>query len=922
MKFRIPVRLAVLTVLLMSMAVTAVSAADCGGSHTWGDGQILWNEDYTAALGKWSCTSCEETKTAEAFLTFDRTEPTCSELGSYVVNAHASLDRDHLCSASHEIGLARLAHVYSEPQFLWDTVDFMCQAYLVCTICDETDIEDCNITKSTYPADGHTPGGTIYVAYTNVGGETYTDTRKVAGDPIGHDYSTPVFIWSEDYLSARAESICSICKPGDAARVISDECTVNRREEPADCFSDGYRECVAYADLLDRTWTETKTIVLSKLEHTYTYPKFSWKNDGICVATYSCTVCGETYVNDCEITEKEEYSDCTSPGKLTLTANITIDGYTYRSIYPIKKEISAKGHKCNIVPGKEPTCTENGLTDSMVCTVCKKTVQEHTEIPALGHTEVAIVGTEATCTEEGMTDYVFCAACEKVLQIATVIPAIGHTPEIISGYEPTCKEDGRGDCEICTVCEVVLIEPKRIPALGHTSLKLEAREATCTENGYSAGEICSVCNDILLKQTIFYAKGHAKEIQKGYAATCTEEGLTDGEVCTVCYEVIKEQKVIPAKGHTPEKEDIRPATCTEPGYSEGNTCTVCKEAFLQPGVIPPKGHTPKIIEGKAATCTEDGITDGSICSVCQTVLEESEILPALKHQWQRAVFTWNEACDSAQAEKVCSVCNIVLSAKASVSQTERPVGGTTVTVFTATADFSDGTAATDEKLIVPDTVLPGQETPEVPPADSTYPNPEPEPNPKPEPNPEPNPDPEPEAVVPQFNDVASDSYYYDAVVWAAKTQITQGTADRVFSSDMICSRAQIVTMLWRAAGAPILAGETAFTDVPAEAYYYRAVLWATENGITAGTLQTSFSPDLQCTRSQIVTMLWRAAGCPTVDTVSVFFDVAADAWYADAVKWAVSEGITVGTGRGIFSPDAVCTRAQIVTFLFRARNLW
>ncbi len=175
-----------------------------------------------------------------------------------------------------------------------------------------------------------------------------------------------------------------------------------------------------------------------------------------------------------------------------------------------------------------------------------------------------------------------------------------------------------------------------------------------------------------------------------------------------------------------------------------------------------------------------------------------------------------------------------------------------------------------------------------------------------------------EPETPVFADVPTSAYYYDAVLWAVENGVTEGTSATTFSPDMSCTRAQMVTFLWRAAGSPEPVTTTnPFTDVNSGVYYYDAVLWAVEQGITSGTSATTFAPDATCTRAQTVTFLYRAAGSPAVSGGS-FSDVSADAYYADAVVWAVSGGVTVGTSDTTFSPDMNCTRAQIVTFMYRA----
>ena len=168
-----------------------------------------------------------------------------------------------------------------------------------------------------------------------------------------------------------------------------------------------------------------------------------------------------------------------------------------------------------------------------------------------------------------------------------------------------------------------------------------------------------------------------------------------------------------------------------------------------------------------------------------------------------------------------------------------------------------------------------------------------------------------------FADVSADAYYYEAVKWAADKGITGGIGDSLFAPNQSCTRAQIVTFLWRAAGLLEPSALSDFTDVPSDKYYAKAVAWAVENGITNGTTDTTFGPDEICTRAHGVTFLSRAAGTNTASGNSNFADVDVNAYYASAVKWAVDNGITNGISSSLFGPDSSCTRAQIVTFLYR-----
>jgi len=170
----------------------------------------------------------------------------------------------------------------------------------------------------------------------------------------------------------------------------------------------------------------------------------------------------------------------------------------------------------------------------------------------------------------------------------------------------------------------------------------------------------------------------------------------------------------------------------------------------------------------------------------------------------------------------------------------------------------------------------------------------------------------------QFSDVEAGAYYYEAVQWAVQKGIASGTTETTFSPDQTCTRAQTITLLWRANGSPAPKSKNnPFTDVKETAYYADALLWAAEQGIVSG---TAFQPDAATTRSQLAEFLYKNAGSPAAAGESIFADVPKDAPYAQAVAWVAKQGITSGTGENAFSPDGACTRGQIVTFLYRAKK--
>lgn len=175
------------------------------------------------------------------------------------------------------------------------------------------------------------------------------------------------------------------------------------------------------------------------------------------------------------------------------------------------------------------------------------------------------------------------------------------------------------------------------------------------------------------------------------------------------------------------------------------------------------------------------------------------------------------------------------------------------------------------------------------------------------------------SAITDFADVKLNTYYANAVEWAIKREITTGTSSTTFSPNQVCTRAQVVTFLWREYGEPEPnSSYNPFYDISSSDYYYKAVLWAVENNITNGMTYNTFEPDRGCTRGQVVTFMWRAAGKPYSSYDNVWFeDVSRWGYYSKAVAWAVEENITKGTSDSTFSPDKICTRGQIVTFLYR-----
>ncbi len=326
------------------------------------------------------------------------------------------------------------------------------------------------------------------------------------------------------------------------------------------------------------------------------------------------------------------------------------------------------------------------------------------------------------------------------------------------------------------------------------------------------------------------------------------------------------------------------ATCVAAG-ERSHYCRVCGFAETEVLPIDPNHHTGNTEQhGEVKpTCTEDGKKADTYCADCGAKLADGETIPATGHAWSEPAFTWN-GYESATATRICAkdlthveTKDAVVTAEVTTAPTMTEDG---VRTYTAAVEF-DGVTYTDTKTeTIPATGL-----------------------------------------VNPFVDVKEGDFFYDAVLWAFyhDPQITSGTSKTKFSPAKTCTREQVVTFLWRAKGCEEPKNtENPFKDVPADAYYTKAVLWAVENGITNGKSKTKFGVGDPCTREQVVTFLWRAEGEPEHEPVdNPFTDVSETAYSYNAILWAVEKGITNGTSKTKFSPAKTCTRGEVVTFLWR-----
>lgn len=359
--------------------------------------------------------------------------------------------------------------------------------------------------------------------------------------------------------------------------------------------------------------------------------------------------------------------------------------------------------------------------------------------------------------------------------------------------------------------------------------------------------------------------------------TCTERGCTV-HLCA-CGDK-REDSYTPPLGHsykggicvrcgildpnkdTPHKHDFIPIvtkpTCLTEGFTT-YTCS-CGECYTK-DYVSAVGHKTQLQNAKVAGCMTGGYTGDEVCTVCGKVFKQGSVIFALGHDPQPARVKAPTCTESGYTgDLICMRCGDMTQIGKTVAAAGHKFFGGVCSVC--------GTKGAE--------------------------------------------------AVPEFDDVKPGAFYFDAVQWAVENGITNGTGKNTFSPNDVCSRYQIVMFLWRAAGQPEAKAAVSFADVKPGDIFYEAVQWAVERGITKGTSSTSFSPFAPCTRGQIVTFLYRSAGSPKVSGACNFSDVSSGSFCHDAVIWASSEGITNGTSAGRFSPNEGCTRAQVVTFLYRA----
>ena len=551
------------------------------------------------------------------------------------------------------------------------------------------------------------------------------------------------------------------------------------------------------------------------------------------------------------------------------------------------------------------------------------------------------------CDRKGYTGDTACADCGKVIKPGSDIypPAnAGHTgklePLYYYGTNRSATTDAShggkrynaksGDCRHrayegdyrCTACGgTVKGETGDFKHSGPLELR-DVRAATCTEKGYSGNQYCTECNKIAQKgmstSSLHEIASNSKLIN-AVKPTCTAVGYSGDYQCTGdCGQIFRYGHVLNKLGH--DWDDGAPATqgksegilytcrrvdCGETKFVkdsatteysvkvsiDGSGTAMADKTSAAAGTVVTLTATPKsgyhfkqwqVITG-GVTINDNRFTMPAGNVEVKAIFEKNATPPPAPTYYSITVTKDGSGTASASLTTAAAGTEITLTAKADAGYT-----------FKQWQVITGGVTIKDNKFTMP--------------AGNVEVKAIFEKNATPPPGPAVNP----------FVDVPAGSFYYDAVLWAVEKGVTTGTSATTFEPDGSCTRAQAVTFLWRVAGCPApKSAAMPFTDVKAGSFYYDAVLWAVENGITKGTSETTFEPEGICTRAQIVTLIWRAQKSPAAGTDNPFNDVKAGSFYETAVLWAVKAGVTKGTSAVTFEPEGICTRAQIVTLIWR-----
>ncbi|MGM9573315.1 MAG: S-layer homology domain-containing protein [Hominicoprocola sp.] len=636
--------------------------------------------------------------------------------------------------------------------------------------------------------------------------------------------------------------------------------------------------------------------------------------------------------------KKFDHWEVMSGGVILANANAKETTFVVKSITPAHDPALLKDYTINIYGAFTacthtsthtggaiaPTCGANGKTADTICDECGAVVTAGTPIDATGEHDFQIdpkTVKTGDCTHTGYSGDYVCTVCGRKGETGTRTGRYHANTETTGAKEPTCTVVGYTGTTVCTDCGAIVSKGEKIDKTSHSFSEWAETTAPTFDKAGKETRTCALCGKTETR-TIPATGTYTVKFNSNGGSAVTAQSVAPNATAVRPADPSKSESKFTGwysnKVLTKAYDFATPVTANLTLYAKWEETSVVPEpeeytvtvknsyaSTTGEGTYAP-GQTVTIHAGSRSGYTFDGWTSSDVSITDADNENASFVMP---DQAVTVTANWTyTGSSSGGGSGVTTYAITVESAKngdvtadhksaakgTTVTLTVEPDKGYTLETLTVTDRSGDEIELTDKGN--------GKYTFKMPASkvyvEATFM--------------------EDNSMLNFFVDVFPGDYYYDAVLWAAKNGITGGVDDTHFAPNATCTRAQAVTFLWRAAGSPAPKSSTMpFTDVKTGSYYETAVLWAVENGITNGTGDTTFSPNATCTRGQIVSFLWRALGSRAVSGSAVFTDVKTGSYYETAVLWAVENGITNGTGNNAFSPNADCTRAQIVSFLFR-----
>ncbi|MBQ3356305.1 MAG: S-layer homology domain-containing protein [Oscillospiraceae bacterium] len=852
---------------------------------------------YAKATATFTCgNDATHVKTVEATITSERTEPTADDDGKIVYTATVTFEEKTYKDTKTEI-LPALGRDYELTGWTWDGYTSAKANFTDKNGSGDISV-DAKITSVRTEPTCEAAGKIVYTATVTLNEKTYTDTKTEVLDPIGHAYSLTGWTW-DGYEKATATFSCD----NDASHIATVDAKITSERTEPTCEGEGKTVYTATVTFEEKTYTDTKTETLDPLGHAYALTGWTWDGCEKATATFTCgNDASHIKTVEAKITSERTEPTCEGEGKIVYTATVTFEEKTYTDTKT--ETLKPIGHAYALTDW-----TWDGYEKATATFTCANDKTHVVEVEATITSE----RTEPTADENGKVVYTATVEFEEKTytdEKIEILPALGRDYELTGwtwdGYtsakanftdkngsgdisvdakitsvrtEPACEEEGK----VVYTAEVTLngktytdSKTEALDPIGHAYALTE-----WTWDGYEKATATFTCgNDA----------SHVVTVEAVITSERTEPTAdTDGKIvytATVEFEgeTYKDEKteILPALGREYEVSEwtwdgFTAATATLTDKNGSGTITV--EATITSVRTEPTCEADgKAVYTATAAVGEQTFTD-----------EKTEILPATGHKWGAPVYVWAEDDSAVTATLTClndASHKITETVKTEFVLTQYSTYKTEGRgVYTATFTNELFTTQTKE-ITIPAVACDGGDT----------------------------------CPGKHFTDEPTiDSWAHIPIDWAVVNKITFGTSPTTFSPDDPCTRAQFVTFLWRTMGQPEpTITDNPFKDVAEDTYYYKAVLWASENGITLGTSETTFSPDEDCNRAQIVTFLWRMEGKQEpASTETAFTDIQSGAWYYTAVLWAVEKEITVGTSETTFSPTDLCTRAQCLAFLYR-----